>query len=268
MGQKFDGRNDAYLKAQHRSTTDLLVTPLHTSSSSGSIFKPQDRAQFLNTIATLATLLSPINSRASAVVTGIKDGNLPDLPTEAVRSYLQYRIPLQISVDYYLFELQDKVKNIEDWGDVSQLFVSSGARGGQGQPNRMERDFINPMRILELAMPPEDAEKLQAARNTFEQAMQLIQKATVGIRRDLPIEISSKDIAIASKGWEDGRVALNQYIVALNSATGLTNELRTIPASDDQQISQYGRSPRKFFDLLKKSKQCQNRGGPTIAQGW
>jgi hypothetical protein len=48
--------------------------------------------------------------------------------------------------------------------------------------------------------------------------MQLIQKATVGIRRDLPIEISWKDIAIASKGWEDGRVALNQYLVALNSS--------------------------------------------------
>ena len=75
----------------HRSTTDLLVTPLRTSLSSSSISNPQDRAQFLTTVATLATLFFPINSKASAVVTGIKDGNLPDLPPEAVRSYLQYR---------------------------------------------------------------------------------------------------------------------------------------------------------------------------------
>ena len=95
-----------------------------------------------------------------------------------------------MSTDYYLFELQDKVADVDEWGEVGQLFVSSGARGGQGQPNRMERDFINPMRILELSMPPDDAEELQSARYKFEKAMQTISKVTAGIRRDLPVEIS------------------------------------------------------------------------------
>ena len=43
---------------------------------------------------------------ASSAVTGPSDGNLPDLPPDAVRSYLQYRIPLQTAADYYVFELQ------------------------------------------------------------------------------------------------------------------------------------------------------------------
>ncbi len=77
---------------------------------------------------------------------------------------------------------------MEDWGEVGQLFASSGG----GQPSRMERDFINPMRILELSMPPDEAEALQKARNMFEKAMQIIGKATAGIRRDLPVEVSQK----------------------------------------------------------------------------
>lgn len=78
------------------------------------------------------------------------------------------------------------------------------------------------------------------------------------------------DIELASKGWENGRVALNEYLLALNEATGLAGELKTIPGGDDANkvIAQYGRSQRKFYDLMKKTKQCQNRGGPTIAQTW
>ena len=97
---------------------------------------------------------------------------------------------MQVSTDYYLFELQDKISSVDEWGEVCQLFVSSGARGGQGQPSRMERDFINPMRILELSMPPDDSDELRNAQFKFEKAMQTISKVTAGIRRDLPVEIS------------------------------------------------------------------------------
>jgi hypothetical protein len=70
---------------------------------------------------------------------------------------------------------------------------------------------------------------------------------------------------LSSKGWEDGRVALNEYLLPLNTATGLSGELKTIPAGNDpdQVIAQY-----RFFDLMKRTKQCQKRGGPTIAQTW
>ena len=80
-------------------------------------------------------------------VTGALDGNLPDLPPEAGRSYLQYRVPLQIAADYYVFELRDQLGNIDEWGDVNQLFRTNNNKG-QGQPNKIERDYTNPMRIL------------------------------------------------------------------------------------------------------------------------
>ncbi len=42
--------------------------------------------------------LTPFIATASvaSAATGPTDGNLPELPPEAVRSYLQYRIPLQV----------------------------------------------------------------------------------------------------------------------------------------------------------------------------
>ena len=69
--------------------------------------------------AAAASLASTRPSVASAAMTGAAD--LPDLPTEAVRSYLQYRVPLQISADYYLWELRDKISRIDDWGEVNEV---------------------------------------------------------------------------------------------------------------------------------------------------
>jgi hypothetical protein len=207
-------------------------------------------------------------SLANAVtVTGAADGNLPDLPSEAVRSYLQYRIPLQISADYYLWDLQDKILDTDEWGDVGQLFSSSNSRGGQGQPNRIERDFVNPMRILGLSMPPETAEEMRNAQFAFEGAMAKISKATAGIRRDLPVEIDSSSVSAAQKGWEEGRVALNDFFKATNQVTGL-NEMKQIPPIGPNQYKEYGRSQRRYLELAKKTKLCQNRGGKTFANAW
>lgn len=199
-------------------------------------------------------------------VTGAEDGNLPDLPPEASRSYLQYRIALQVAADYYLFELQNKLGNIDDWGEVNQLFQTNNNRG-QGQPNKIERDYTNTMRILSLSMPPDESESMRDAQFKFERAMQKITKATAGVRRDLPVEIDSSLVKTAEQGWEDGRVALNEFFVILNDTTGL-NEMKLIPAAGPSQRSEYGRSARRYFDLAKKTKLCQNRGGPALSQAW
>lgn len=87
--------------------------------------------------AAVASVLAPQSVLAADV------GGLDDLPPEAARSYLQYRMPLQTSADYYLWTLQSKVKDTNDWGEIGELFQTNSARGG-GQPNRIERDFINP----------------------------------------------------------------------------------------------------------------------------
>ncbi len=36
----------------------------------------------------------------------------------------------------------------DEYGTVTDLVASKIARGGQGQPSKIERDFTNPMRIM------------------------------------------------------------------------------------------------------------------------
>lgn len=123
------------------------------------------------------------------------------------------------------------------------------------------------MRILSLSMPPDIADDLRNAQFSFEKAAAGLSKITSGVRRDLPVEISPNAQSDALKKWEDGRLALNEFFLALNSATGL-NELKPMPAPGPNQNKEYGRSQSKYFDLMKKTKLCQNRGGPALSQAW
>jgi hypothetical protein len=204
----------------------------------------------------LATLVTSLPTAAIAA-TGASDGNLPDLPRDAVRSYLQYRIPLQIAADYYIFSLQNMVTDIEQWGDVSQLFRVNNNKG-QGQPSRIERDYNNPMKVLLLSFPPDVSDEMRNAQFRFEKAMNTISKATAGYKKDLPVEIDSKTILQAKQGWEEGRVALNDFFALVNAEVGLS-ELKPIPSPGPNQVKEYGRSARRFNELQKKTKLCQNR---------
>jgi hypothetical protein len=148
------------------------------------------------------------NSFPSQAATGPSDGNLPDLPNEAVRSYLQYRGPLQTSTDFYLFDLYDTLKDPSDWGNVGELF--------QSKPTRIEREFTNVMRVVGLSMPPDEAEEMRAAQYDFEKAMEQLKKITLGIRRDLPVELDANIVSKARAAWDDGRVGLNKFLSVLN----------------------------------------------------
>lgn len=57
-----------------------------------------------------ASLLSGSNASAREV-TDASSGAIPDLPNDAQRSYLQYRFPLQLAADFYIFDLQEMVKD-------------------------------------------------------------------------------------------------------------------------------------------------------------
>lgn len=141
-------------------------------------------------------------SSRSMAATGASDGNLPDLPAEAVRSYLQYRGPLQTSTDFYLFDLLDTLDDPSNWGLVGELF--------QSKPTRIEREFTNVMRIVGLSMPPEEAEEMREAQYEFEKAMGILSKITLGIRRDLPVELDPQIVSKAKVAWDEGRVGLNK----------------------------------------------------------
>lgn len=259
-------------------TTQAFTTPLQsqTFASKKIILNASNRRDFLQSIplstvliATTSTTFSPSPANAGSAVTTASSGLLPDLPPDAVRSYLQYRTPLQISADFYLFDLRDQLQDTQTWGEVGSVFNSQNSRGGQGQPSPIERNFVNPMRILGLSMPPDVGEDMRTAQFEFERAMAKISKVTSGIRRDLPVEISKDAVPDAMRGWEEGRVALNKFFTLCNEATGLPNELKVIPAgSGDAQWTAYKRSPRKYNELTKKTKLCQNRGGPTLSAAW
>lgn len=255
-------------KPQSRTSS---CTSLNSKTSSNSDTATSSRREWIQTtIAATGALaigesLTGFSTPAHAVA-GFADGNLPDLPPDAGRSYLQYRVPLQIAADYYVFELNDQLRDIDEWGNVNQLFQTNNNKG-QGQPNKIERDYTNPMRILGLSMPPDEADTLRDAQFKFERAMQTCSKATAGVRRDLPVEIDPTLVVKAQAGWEDGRVALNEFFTILNEVTGL-NEMKLIPAAGPNQFKEYGRSKRRYEELVKKTKLCQNRGGPALSQAW
>lgn len=131
----------------------------------------------------------------------------------------------------------------------------------------LERDFVNPMRVLLLSFPPDVSEDMRDAQFKFEKAANKISKATAGYRRDLPVDIPVSSINDAKAGWDEGRIALNEFFVLLNKAVGL-DELTPIPPAGPNQAKEYGRSARRFNELQKKIKLCQNRGGPALSQAW
>jgi len=96
----------------------------------------------------------------------------------------------------------------------------------------------------------------------------MISRATSGIRRDLPVEIDPNTVTNAMAGWEEGRQGINDFFTTLNTATGLSSEMKPIPEPGPKQFSDYGRSERRYIELKKKIKLCQNRGGPSLSQAW
>ncbi|KAL7525322.1 hypothetical protein ACHAXR_000955, partial [Thalassiosira sp. AJA248-18] len=205
---------------------------------------------------------------AAREVTDASSGELPELPPEATRSYLQYRFGLQLAADFYIFDLQTMVGDTDEFGAVSDLVASKGARGGQGGASRIEREYVNPMRIIGLSMPPEYADEIRDSQFAFEKAMSKLTKATSGIRRDLPVEIEADAVPKAQAAWDEGRLALNSFFATLNTVTGLKDELRSIPPAGPNQTKEYGRNVRRYNEFMKKTKLCQNRGGPTLSAAW
>jgi hypothetical protein len=222
------------------------------------------RRTVLHHVATAAPLLFALADKAAAVIpTGPNDGALMDLPPEAVRSYLQYRIPLQTAADFYTFELPTLLKDPANYGEINELFQFRG----QGNPSRMEREFTNTFRIVGLSMPPDVSDAMRDAQFQFERGIGVIQKTTAGIRRNLPIELDANIVETAMTGWEQGRVGMNEFFAALNAVTGM-NEMKLIPAVGPNQFAEYKRSERRYMDLKKKLKLCANRGGPTLSAAW
>mmetsp|Transcript_3872 Transcript_3872/g.5957 ORF Transcript_3872/g.5957 Transcript_3872/m.5957 type:complete len:301 (-) Transcript_3872:1377-2279(-) len=254
------------------STTSCRTSASCSSSTSLNAEVPSTRRSWLQTSSSVllgAAIASTSTPQAAFARTVTNAASLdPDLPNDAIKSYLQYRYSLQLAADYYIFDLQNMVADTDEYGLVSELVRSSNARGGQGQPSRIERDYVNPMRIMGLSLPPEYADDVRDTQFAFERAMSKLNKATQGIKRDLSVEIDPTAVPNAKAAWEEGRVALNNFFTLLNTATGLKDELKLIPPAGPNQNAEYGRSIRRYNEFMKKTKLCQNRGGPALSQAW
>lgn len=244
------------LQAQAESRRDLLKSAASIATAAG--------------VASIGGLSSPAFAATLPNGRTVTDAsNLdPDLPPPAIQSYLQYRYSLQLSADYYIFDLQTMVADTDEFGAVNELVQAKSGRAGQGQPSKIERDYVNPMRIIGLAMPPDYADEIRDSQFAFEKAMSKMTKATFGIRRDLPVEIDKNAVPQAQAAWEEGRLALNAFFLTMNKVTGLEGELRTIPPAGPNQRAEYGRSIRRYNEFTKKTKLCQNRGGPALSAAW
>lgn len=264
----------SYVSANCKTFSALAATTRDTNSEPT---QEQTRRSWLQTTSSSILLgastlsSSPQNALAAtkgAKITDASSGLLPDLPPGAKITYLQYRFPLQLAADFYMFDLQTMVADTDEYGAISELVASKGARGGQGGATRIEREYVNPMRIVGLSMPPDVADEIRDSQFAFERAMSKLTKATSGIKRDLPVEIDASAVPKAKEAWEEGRVALNSFFTSLNAATGLENELSLIPPAGPNQLKEYGRSITRYNTLVKKTRLCQNRGGPTLSAAW
>mmetsp|Transcript_43523 Transcript_43523/g.136526 ORF Transcript_43523/g.136526 Transcript_43523/m.136526 type:complete len:252 (-) Transcript_43523:159-914(-) len=181
------------------------------------------------------------------------------LSKDGAKAYRQYWPALQLAADFYAFEMEPLIQQPEKWAKFEDLFRESGARGGQGQPSQLEREFINPMRMMTVTFPEPDT--MQTALQAFSKDMRQLQKGASGYSAgDVPSPAAQKEMYGA---FDNGRKHLNAFFVAMNDATG-TQRMVGIP----DPISKYPRSKARYLELKRNMAKCKNRGGEALAGVW
>ena len=206
------------------------------------------------------------DENAGKVAAQFNVGLLDELPPKAKQAYLQYLPQLQLSADYYIFDLAPMLKEPGRWDLIGEITSSSNI-GSAASVSRLDREFVTPMKILALAFPPDiGGEQMQDALDKFQASMfQLSRQARRGATTGNVAGPSSKEVEEVYKTWEAGRVALNQFYAALNEGTG-TARLSSIPPRGQEKT--YPRSKALYTALLKEAAVCRNRGGEALAGLW
>ncbi|GMI40869.1 hypothetical protein TrCOL_g4336 [Triparma columacea] len=178
---------------------------------------------------------------------------------------MQYRSILQFSTDFFVFDILPGTQDTNLWPKIAPYFSAQSGRAGQGSPSKIERDFTNPMRILRLAVPPDDKDfdGLQLGEDKFSRGMAKVGKLVSAAGGDIPVEITKADVKAVEDGMEEARLGLNMFVSTLNKALEV-EELKLVPGKGQT----YPRSKSRYVTYVKGLKQCQNRGGTTLANTW
>lgn len=209
--------------------------------------------------AALAVVLSGPASAFAARGDEDDDALMDVLAKDGFKAYKQYWPALQLAADFYVFEMEPLVREPAKWAKFEDLFRESAARGGQGQPSRIEREFISPMRMMTTTFPEPDA--MQLAQQDFSKHMRAIQKKTIGYSAgDIPPEAVQKEVSVA---FDQGRDSLNAFLLGINDATG-ASRMVAIP----KDYAAYPRSKSRYLELKRNLAKCQNRGGEALAGIW
>lgn len=192
---------------------------------------------------------------------------LRELPPKSRKLYLQYLPTLQEAADFYVFELLEKIYDQTQWSIFPSL-VESRSTGSVTTPTRLEREFLNPMKIIALGFPQEIGGKTMfQAEEEFQRVMfSMVKKAVMAERGQMGTiqgETTTGMIDLA-KEWEAGRVALNTYFDVLNTAAREKKALFYIPPNGVG----YGRSKKLYQRYKKDDALCRNRGGQVLANVW
>ena len=232
-------------------------------------------------MGTAVSALHPLPAFADIMNRGVADATysaatrkaaeaLEDLPPKSKQAYLQYLPQFQLDGDYLTFEMMPLLSEPTRWDLLYKVTEVQTAGAGATSVSRLEREFITPMRQVALAFPPDlYGDEMQASINDFQVAMF---KFSTLARKNAQIgnvaAPSAKEIKALEAAFEEGRLAFNKFIVAVNAGVGASLLVPVPTVSQALKGEGYPRSKRLYTQLLKDAALCRNRGGEQLAGLW
>lgn len=100
-------------------------TPTSSSSTALNAEVPSTRRSWLQTSVLMGAAIASTSTPQAAFARTVTDASSldPDLPNDAIKSYLQYRYSLQLAADYYIFDLQNMVADTGEINILSHVHV-------------------------------------------------------------------------------------------------------------------------------------------------
>ena len=117
------------------------------------------------------------------------------------------------------------------------------------------------MRIIGLAAPPDISDPLRDLERQFDGQIVALGKEISGRGGDSPVEVKRADVEKVQKLYKESTSTLAKWVATLSSSLPVAELVPPNPTS-------YPRSESKWNVQEKAKRACQNRGGPTLAQGW